>query len=494
MDEYIETVRAAVGVDIAKEARQLLPPDIRADGFRNTAYNLNVDLKHVEAYSKLAEIIVSRMDVETFAQQFSRNRQLTDDSMRNLVAKMGRWLFRGPLEDSEVDAFRGVSTTVATAGGGYSEVVGYVLEAMLQSPRFLYRIERQRGDGSRWPVSDYELASRISYILWGAPPDRELLQAAEKGELDEAGVRKQVQRMLQDPRTIRRSLQFFTDWLHLDRLDHIQPQAKKFPRWNPRLAADMKAETLAFIEEVVWKQQRPLADLMNAQLTFATPQLAAHYGLPPQPANGQKLVRYDLSKLPSRGGLLTQGGLLTIGGDDASMVTRGLFVLEDLLFSEVGSPPPGLDTEPVPSRPGLSQRMVSEDRIKNEACGGCHARFEPLAFGLERFDGLGGYREKDAFGNPLRQDGQIHFPGQEKPASYQTSAELMDLLAGSERVRQSITRKLAQFAVGRPLAAADALILERVHQATRKNGGTYAAAIAAIISSDLVRMTRTDRE
>jgi hypothetical protein len=491
--EYIETVRSAVGIDIAKDARKILPPELRADGFSNTAYNLNVDLKHVEAYARLAEMIVARMDVMKFATRFSKSRKLsTDDTMRDFVAGMGKWLLRGPLDDREVTNFSGIATTVASAGGDYKEAVGLLIEAMLQSPRFIYRIENQRGDGTAWPVGEYELASRMSYILWGAPPDEELMRAADKGDLfDRSRVEAQVARMLRDPRALDRSAQFIAEWLDLDRLSNLQPDRKRFPNWNESLAADMRAETLAFFKEVAWKQKRPLADLFNAQVTYATPQLAKHYGLKPK---GEGLSRYDLSSVPARGGLLTQGSVLTIGGDDGSMVTRGLFVLHGVLRGTVKDPPPGLDTTPVPSKPGLSQRRIAEMRIANVSCAACHTKFEPLAFGLERFDGLGAYRESDEHGNALREDGEILVPGTAKPVKYRTSAELMNLLAGSERVRATMTWKVTQFALGRPLAAADARIIDKIHKASQKGGGTYASLITAIVMSDLVQMTRTEIE
>ena len=126
---------------------------------------------------------------------------------------------------------------------------------MLQSPRFIYRIENQQGDGTPWPVGGFELASRLSYIIWGGPPDKELLRAAEAGELsDRNRVAEQVRRMLQDSRTVGQSARFITEWLDLDRLANLRPNAKKFPRWNAALAADMRAETLAFFREVAWKQ------------------------------------------------------------------------------------------------------------------------------------------------------------------------------------------------------------------------------------------------
>lgn len=251
----------------------------------------------------------------------------------------------------------------------------------------------------------------------------------------------------------------------------------------------MREETLAFFQEVAWKQNRPLADLLNAQVTFATPKLATHYGLKPA---GKDLSQYDLSSVPGRGGLLTQGSVLTIGGDNASMVTRGLFVLHDLLRGTINAPPPCVDTVPPPTKAGLTQRGIAERRIADNNCGVCHTRFEPLAFGLERFDGIGAYHEQDKHGNKLRDDGEVLFPGEANPVAYKSSAEMMNLLASSPRVRESLTWKVTQFALGRPLVAADAASVASIHKAAQQNGGTYSSLITAIVMSDLVQMTRTE--
>ena len=495
VSEYIQTVRSAVGVDISAEARKMLPPDLRADGFSNTAYNLNVDLKHVDAYSKLAEIIVSRMDVLAFGRRFSKSQKLsTDDTMRNFVASMGTWLLRGPLNDREISTYSGIATTVASTGGDYKEAVGYLIEAMLQSPRFIYRVEKQQGDGSAWPVGQYELASRMSYIIWGGPPDSELMRAADRSELADRGrVAAQIKRMLADPRAIDRSTQFISEWLNLGRLANMRPDPKRFPKWDSMLAVDMRDETVAYFKEVAWKQKRPLSDLLNSQVTIVTPRLAEHYGSSAQ--DGEKegnLLRFDLSSKPGRGGLLTHGSVLTVGGDDASMVSRGLFVLHDLLRGTVKDPPPCVNTTPVPTKPGLTQRAIAEGRIANNNCGGCHSKFEPLAFGLEKFNGLGAYQEADEHGNKLREDGEVLFPGEAEPIKYKSSAELMDLLADSDRVCTSITWKVTQFALGRPLVATDAAEVAKIHDSSQKNGGTYTSLITAIVMSDLVQMTQTE--
>ena len=154
--------------------------------------------------------------------------------------------------------------------------------------------------------------------------------------------------------------------------------------------------------------------------------------------------------------------------------------------------PVDIDTTPIPSRPGLSHRGAAQQRIDNKSCGGCHSKFEPLAFGLERDDGLGAFHVRDPHGNDLREDGEVLFPGEAKPRPFKTSAELMDLLANSERVRESLTWKIAQFSLGRPLAAREAQTVENIHRESQKQGGTWQAVIGALIMSDLVRTTPTE--
>ena len=491
VQEYINTVRDSVGVDISKEARELLPRDIRADGFSNTAYNLNVDLKHVNAFAQLAEIIVSRMDVLKFVNRFSSNNKLTDKSMGDVIEKVGRWLLRGPLNEDEVISYRGISTTVASAGGDFRESTSFIIEAMLQSPRFVYRIESQPEYGTEWPVSQHELASRMSYIIWGSPPDETLNKVVDANNLYGDELNQQIRRLLDDPRAVDRSLQFASDWLNLGRLQNLSPSPKMFPDWNSQLASDMRTETLDYFRHVIWRKKLPLSALLNTQATFTTPRLARHYGLTKATNKTEEVSEYDLSKVRGRGGLLTHGSVLTVGGDEASMVSRGLFVLHDLLRGIVRDPPPCVDTTPVPTKPGLTQRAIAEARIANSTCRGCHLRFEPLAYGLEKFDGIGAFHEKDEHGNTLREDGQILIPGTSESVPYKTSEELMNLLAGSERIRETITWKMTQFALGRPLGAVDAATVADIHKAAQQSGGAYKDVITAIILSDLVQNGRS---
>tara|TARA_E500000178_G_scaffold354625_1_gene424278 strand:+ start:1227 stop:3899 length:2673 start_codon:yes stop_codon:yes gene_type:complete len=495
VSEYIRTVKNTVGIDIAEDAHDLLPIELRADGFSNTAYNLNVDLKHVNAYAQLAEKIVQRMDVESFTGRFVKNLKFTDNEMGALIDSMGKWVLRGPVNEHELFAYRGITTSVAAAGGSYEEAVGLVIEAMLQSPRFIYRVENHVGDGTVWPLGDHELANRISFILWGSGPDELLIQAADKGLLysDEL-LTEQIERMLADDRALQRSLEFAGEWLNLSRLANMQPNTDRFPEWDPILAEDMLNESLAFFRELIWEQKRPLKDLFNARFTYVTPRLAAHYGLPAEivDSSDSTIQKIKLTPETRRGGILTQGSVLTVGGDDASMVARGLFMLHEVLRGVVKDPPPCVDVVPIPTEVGLTQRGIANERINNALCGGCHKKFEPLAFGLEKFDGLGSFESADEHGNVLREDGRIRIPGQPEVTEYNTSLQLVDFLANNERVQETMTWKVVQFALGRPLTAFDANDVQRIHAQMRDNGGTWDALIKAVVLSDLVRNIKTE--
>jgi hypothetical protein len=242
---------------------------------------------------------------------------------------------------------------------------------------------------------------------------------------------------------------------------------------------------------VMWKRKLPLSSLLDADFTFVTPELAEHYRMKTRPKSGE-MELVDLSEENERGGLLTQGSVLTVGGDEASMVTRGLFVLNDLLRGVIKDPPPCVDTTPVDSSDGLTQRAIAMERVADKKCGGCHVKFEPLAYGLEKFDGLGSFYEKDHHGNALREDGEILFPGEAKPIPFQTVDELMAILAQSGRVKETMTWKLAQYVAGRPLNARDAEAVSDIHERATQAGGRYQDVLSAIVTSDLVRYIPAD--
>jgi hypothetical protein len=491
VDEYIASVQAALGVDVSTEAAALLPADLRTDGFTNTRGALIVTLKHVERYAEIAEIAVSRIpDLDALVNAHTSCTELTEACGGQLVSNLGKQIYRRPLVAEERASLTPIFQTVAAEGEGFGVAAALTIQAMLQAPGFLYRTEADAPKGQR-ELDAHELAQRLSYLVWGAPPDPQLFARAEAGQLTDAdAIAQELDRMLDDPRARATSRRYVRDWLDLDRLNQLLRDPARFPGWKPEFAAAMKQETLDFAEHVLWDLERPVSDLFNANVTFAGPELAQYYGL--SPAASGKL---DLADVPERGGLLTQGALLTLGGPNASMVGRGLFLFEHLLCGEISSPPPGVDTSPPPIVPGASQRDYSEDRVNAEACGGCHSQMEPIAWGLERFDASGAYVLEDPFGNPMQEDGWVQFPDAETKSAYATSAALMDLLAESPAVRACFSRKSAQFALGRALhpgREADSCTIAEVSQRFSASSGTYRELLASIALSRAFRTVHAE--
>lgn len=497
LPEYVATVRATVGVDLEGDAATMLPKDLRADGFGNTAAALVVTLEHVQAYEDLARVAVERIDdLDALIGGWVSCREMTAACERELIDGIGLRLYRAPVAADERESLRELFRVVEDEGEGFLVAAGLVLEAMLQSPRFLYRVENERGDGSIRDLDGFEVASRLSYLLWNGPPDEELLSAAQADALATDGeLEAQIARMLDDPRARQASLLYLGDWLGMGRLSSLPRDAELYPDWDPALGQDMEAETRAFFEHVVWEQERPMLDLFGAQVTFVTPELASYYGLPADgEVRGDGLIEVDTSGIPQRGGLLTQGSALTVGGDGASMVSRGLFLLESILCGHLGDPPPGVDTTPPDPMPGASQRVYSEARVADPLCGGCHVQMEPLVWGLERFDGTGVYRLEDHYGNELREDGRVLVPGDETETPYETVEELMDILATNDRVRDCMTLKATQFALGRPILETDGCSLSETRERLRSTDATFQDLLVSIGLSPGFRTLRTEAE
>ena len=489
--EYGNTVDALLGVDIREQAELELPEELRADGFTNSASGLITTLDHVEGYDALAALAVDTIpNLATFAGQYTDCQEFTDDCKRQFVENFGRRAFRRPLDVDEVDLLIFVFDIAQEEGEGFEVGAGLVVEAMMQSPPFLYRLEDETTGTESRPLSGYEMASRLSYLLWAGPPDDELLDAADAEALtDDEEIVAQVDRMLADPRAQEASLGFIRDWLHLARLDNLPRDPERFPDWSSEIAADMQVETEQFFSSVAWDQQRALPELFTAQEAWLSPELASYYGL----AGGEPgVAEYDVSDVPERGGLLTQGSMLTIGGDDASMVARGLFVFENILCTLPASPPEGIDTTPPDLEPGKSQRFYSEERTTNESCMGCHLQFEPLAWGLERYLADGTYAMQDSFGNDLREDGELRLPGVEDPAPYETAAEMMSLLESSDAVRECMAKKGTQFAIARPLLPNDACSVGKIFDSLEESDGTWRDLMIAIATSPGFRSIRVE--
>jgi hypothetical protein len=315
------------------------------------------------------------------------------------------------------------------------------------------------------------------------------MEAAQADELSsEAQIAEQARRMLKDPRASEAIVTFLDDWMDLHRASGGQTIKDKFEDFDPALMEDMRDETRALFEYVV-KENLPVTRLFNLQKTFASRRLAEHYGLP-NPRDG--FSEYNLGDVPERGGLLTQGIMASLGGADSSPVRAGLHILHEVLCGTMQDPPPGLDIEPVPPKPGLSVRATSEERVDDAVCGSCHKQFEPLIWGMLRFRPTGEYANDDPYGNALSEDGWIIFPdAPEKQHSYDDVAGMMDILGESSRVRDCLLLKTASYMSARTLRESDACSLKSARDKLDANA-TFTELVEAVVTSPNFRRVLTE--
>ncbi len=325
------------------------------------------------------------------------------------------------------------------------------IEAMLVSPNFLFRIEHDAHptDARRaHPVSDVELASRLSYFLWSSMPDDELMALAEAGRLRPA-LDAQVKRMLADGRSSALAENFAGQWLELRNLDVVKPDPVKFPEWNAELRDDMKTETRLFFDAIL-RENRPLAEFLDARYTFLNERLAKFYGIPG--VKGPEFRRVEL-ETAERGGLLGQASVLTVSSypSRTSVVLRGKYILDNILNDPPPPPPPdvpALDEAAVGTEMSLRKQM--ETHRSEPMCAACHAKMDPLGFGLENYNAIGKWRTMDGK-FPVDASGTL--PGGK---SFSTPAEMRALLISQlPQFAQAVTEKMLTYALGRGLKPED---------------------------------------
>jgi cytochrome c553 len=485
--EYDNSIRELTGLDL--RLAEGFSPDPTGYGFDTIGEALALSPVLVEQYHdaarKLLAELVGRKEAHPEAYRkvfFARpggglgERQ----AARQVVERFALKAFRRPADPALVDRMLALYDRARARGEDHETGVRPMLAAVLLSPRFLVRIESSRpGVEGAYPVDDYDLASRLSFFLWSGPPDDELLALAARGALGAPEVLEaQARRMLGDPRSRALAENFIAQWLGLRGLASHRPDPKKFPGFGESLRAAMQRELELFLGEIV-REDRPLTDLVDADYTYVNEELARHYGLEGVRGPGMRRVA-----LPDRrrGGVLTSAAVLMIQSDAerTNVPRRGNYIAGAILGAPPPPPPPdvpALEDSRVEGKP-QTLRQVLEAHRKNPDCRGCHSKIDPLGFGLENFDAIGRWREREE-GGPIDASGEL--PNGKR---FDGPVELKRHLV--ER-RDEFVRTLAEnmiiYALGRGLALEDECVVRDARKAAASGGYRFSSVVLTLVRS-----------
>jgi hypothetical protein len=405
-----------------------------------------------------------------------------------IVARLASKAFRRPLAEKDVAALMPFYESGA-AERGFEFGVRTALQAILASPDFVFRIERAPGGaraGEAYRLSDLDLASRLSFFLWGAPPDEELLGQARDRKLSQSGVlAQQVKRMLADPRAEALGPRFAAQWLRLQDLDKVHPDRLQYPDFYQQLADDLRRETELFFYSFV-RDDKSVLDLFTADHTFLNERLARHYGIRGVTGDRYRLVKYADD---TRRGLLGHGSILTLTShaNRTSPVLRGKWVMEVLLGTPPPPPPPGVpDLEQTKGEQGgrvLTTRERMEQHRANPVCRSCHQFMDPIGLALDNFDVTGQWRIKEN-GTPLDTRGEMY-----DGTPVQNPADLRQaLLKRPTPLLRTFTANLMAYALGRRVEYYDMPAVRAIVKQAEANGYRMSSFILGVVQSEAFRM------
>lgn len=488
--EYDNTIRDLLG---AAPIAAAFPPENLAHGFENAAYVHVASPRLLRAWLEAAEVVAQEAVTQRLSSLLTcePGRAGATACVRAFVSEFGARAFRRPLDETERAIFEALGEQALEALG-YEQAIALVLEAMLQSPQFLYRMELQDAapGGQLVALDDWELASRLSYFLWSSMPDEALFAAASRGELsDPVQLEAHARRMLEDPRALGTVRAFYRQWLDLRILDSSVKDATQYPQWRVEHNEAWAESVLRFVEHVYGPQgQGTVAELMSSPLVFLPPELAPLYGISsPQPG----LTGY-LFDPGERAGLLTQPGVLAVlaNPDQSSPIFRGVFVREKLLCQPIKSPPADLAIEPPDPDPTATTRERFRQHTESEACASCHVLIDPIGFGLEDFDGIGAWRSVEN-GLPVDASGYLSGVPAELEGEFVGAVELAQRLAGSETLGDCLAETWFRFALGRSWGNDDACSAFGAQARLREHRGDLRELLVSIVTSDSFRYRRT---
>ena len=390
--------------------------------------------------------------------------------------------FRRPVADTEVIRFAElVDRNVSEFKETYDYGLYVALQAALVSPDFLFRKEADpEGDAAERKLNEYEVASRLSYFLWSSMPDDELFQLAENKRLfDPAILQAQIERMLHDEKAKALSRNFAAQWLNLRNLNDVRPNPELFPDFDEALRSAMSQETELLFSTIV-KENRSIDDFLNADFTFLNERLAKHYGI--SGVTGEEFVRVSLEGT-KRSGLLTQASILTLTSNPGrtSPVKRGKWILENILGESPPPPPPGVPPleEAAKDVSDLSLRERLEIHRKDPGCASCHKTMDPLGMGLENFDAVGRWRDKEGERDV---DSTGELPSGEK---FSGPIELIGIIRGrQEQFHRAFAERLLTYALGRGLEYYDKCAVDQALVLMKQRGNRFSALVEGIVTSD----------
>jgi hypothetical protein len=412
------------------------------------------------------------------------------DCAEEIVTEFGRRAYRRPLTTDEVTALVTVMTTAQDEGSDFEDAMKVTLKAILVSPHFLFRVEVDPDPASLvpHPLGDYELATRMSYLLWSTMPDDELFDLAAAGMLqDETVIAQQVARMLSDGRADALVDNFAGQWLFLRNLDNeLSKDYDLFPEFDADLQVSMKTEAELFFRTFL-EEDRDLRELLTADDTFVDARLAELYGLP-APA-GAGFERVSLEGVPRRG-LLTQGGMMSMlaHATTTSPVRRGKWVLDQLMCIPPPPPPPGVEVPPLePSEGGTMREQLAQHRV-DPACAGCHALMDPIGLGLENYDAIGRYRTIDA-GVTIDASGEL--PG---GVTFDDGLQLIDAIANGDEYSSCTVEHTMTYALGRAVESEDDPYIDEIITDWEAGGMSLRSLLVALVTNDTFRMRRGEAQ
>lgn len=490
--EYDNSVRDLLGLPETVVPSKDFPPENRVLGFDNNAVSHVVSPLLVTNYVDAAEAMAA------LAMQTQRARIVTCDPAvvgevpcgSAIIGHLARAAFRRPPEAAEVAALERFFGE-RLAEEGFDTAVTLVVQVILQSPQFLYRLEP--GDPGAVaperlaPLTGYELATRLSYFLWSSGPDAALIDAAESGALDtQAGYRAQIDRMLADPRARRTVRHFNALALQLERIATLTKSTTVFRDYDPTLLASWRESMERFVEEAYFGEGGGYQKLMLDPSVWVDARLARSLGLDPPVGGGWQKVSRDPSKYA---GILTQPGLMAMlaMSGQSSPIKRGVFVRERVLCQVLPTPPPNVPVVPPDPDPNSTTRERFREHTKQEFCASCHVRIDPVGFSLEAFDALGRYREMEA-GKRVDTSGELRWLRDKAKEGPLTGAvDLATKLSDMDEVSDCFARQWFRYAIAREVQMADNCSLVNVEQAFVESGGNFVALLGAIAETDAFR-------